>query len=50
MVAALFPLSVAIERSGVAEDIAGGLVDLVGDAGPHALLRASSSSPPCSAS
>ena len=38
MVAALFPLSVAIERSGVAEDIAGGLVDLVGDAGPHALL------------
>jgi di/tricarboxylate transporter len=38
MVAALFPLSVAIERSGVAADIAGGLVDLVGDAGPHALL------------
>jgi di/tricarboxylate transporter len=38
MVAALFPLSVAIERSGVAEDIAGGLVDLVGDAGPYALL------------
>lgn len=38
MVAALFPLSVAIERSGVAEDIAGGLVDLVRDAGPYALL------------
>ena len=38
MVAALIPLSVAVEESGVAADIATGLVDLVGDAGPHALL------------
>jgi di/tricarboxylate transporter len=38
MVAALIPLSVAVERSGAAEDIAGQLVDLVGGAGPHALL------------
>lgn len=38
MVAALIPLSVAVERSGAAGDIASALVDLVGDAGPHALL------------
>ncbi len=38
MVAAMIPLSVAVERSGAAEDIAGGLVDIVGGAGPHALL------------
>lgn len=34
----MIPLSVAVERSGAAEDIAGGLVDVVGGAGPHALL------------
>ena len=38
MVAALIPVSVAVEQSGVAADIGGGLVDLVGGAGPHALL------------
>jgi di/tricarboxylate transporter len=38
MVAALIPLSVAVEESGVAAGIAGGLVDLVADAGPYALL------------
>lgn len=38
MVAAMIPLSVAVERSGAAKAIAGGLVDVVGDAGPHALL------------
>lgn len=38
MVAALIPLSVAVEQSGVAADIASGLVDIVGSAGPHALL------------
>ena len=38
MVAALIPVSVAVEQSGVAEDIGGGLVELVGGAGPHALL------------
>ncbi len=38
MVGAMIPLSVAVERSGAAEDIAGGLVDVVGGAGPHALL------------
>jgi di/tricarboxylate transporter len=38
MVAALIPVSVAVEQSGVAADIAGGLVDLVRDAGPYALL------------
>lgn len=38
MVAAMIPVSVAVERSGAAEDIAGRLVDLVGGAGPYALL------------
>ena len=38
MVAALIPVSVAVEESGVAADIAGGLVELVGGAGPYALL------------
>lgn len=38
MVAALIPVSVAVEQSGVAADIGGGLVELVGDAGPYALL------------
>lgn len=38
MVAALIPLSVAVEQSGVAADIASSLVDIVGDRGPHALL------------
>jgi len=38
MVAALIPVSVAVEQSGVAAEIAGALVELVGDAGPHALL------------
>jgi di/tricarboxylate transporter len=38
MVAALIPVSVAVEQSGVAADIAGGLVDLVRGAGPYALL------------
>jgi di/tricarboxylate transporter len=38
MVAALIPVSVAVEESGVAADIAGGLVDVVRDAGPYALL------------
>ena len=38
MVAALIPVSVAVEQSGVAADIGGGLVDLVGGAGPHVLL------------
>lgn len=38
MVAAMIPLSVAVERSGAAEDIAGGLVEIVGGAGPHILL------------
>src|SRR5690606_36679874 len=38
MVAAMIPLSVGVERSGAAKAIAGGLVDVVGDAGPHALL------------
>ena len=38
MVAALIPVSVAVEQSGVAADIGGGLVDLVGGAGPYALL------------
>lgn len=37
-VGAMIPLSVAVDRSGAAEAIAGGLVDVVGDAGPHALL------------
>lgn len=38
MVAALIPMSTAVERSGAAADIAGWLVDTVGEAGPYALL------------
>ncbi len=38
MVAALIPVSVAVEQSGVAADIGGALVELVGGAGPHMLL------------
>ncbi len=38
LVGALLPLSVAIEQSGAAALLANGLVDLVGDAGPRALL------------
>jgi di/tricarboxylate transporter len=38
MVAALIPLSVAVEQSGVAAGIAGALVDLVAGSGPYALL------------
>jgi di/tricarboxylate transporter len=38
MVAALIPVADAVEQSGVAAEIAGGLVDLVGGSGPYALL------------
>lgn len=38
MIAAMIPLSDAVEQSGAAEDIAARLVDLVGAAGPHFLL------------
>jgi di/tricarboxylate transporter len=38
LVAAMVPVSVAVEQSGVAAAVAGELVDLVGGAGPHALL------------
>jgi di/tricarboxylate transporter len=38
MIAALIPVSVAVEQSGVAADIGGALVELVGGAGPHMLL------------
>jgi di/tricarboxylate transporter len=38
LVAGMIPVSVAVEESGAAEDIAKILVDVVGDAGPHALL------------
>lgn len=38
MVAGMMSLSVAMEKSGAAEQLASGLVSVVGDAGPYALL------------
>ncbi|HET9259757.1 MAG TPA: SLC13 family permease [Acidimicrobiia bacterium] len=38
LVGGMIPVSVAVEESGAAEDIAKLLVDVVGDAGPYALL------------
>ena len=38
LVAGMIPLSTAMVETGAAETLAEGLVDLVGDAGPHALL------------
>ena len=38
LVAGMIPLSTAMTQSGAAERLADGLVDVVGDAGPHALL------------
>src|SRR5690606_14238501 len=38
LVAGMIPVSVAVEESGAAQDIAKVLVDVVGDAGPYALL------------
>ena len=38
LVAGMIPLSTAMVSSGAAEKLADGLVDVVGDAGPHALL------------
>ena len=38
LVAGMIPLSTAMTESGAAEGLANGLIDLVGDAGPHVLL------------
>jgi di/tricarboxylate transporter len=38
LVAGMIPLSTAVTQSGAADDIAGLLVDVVGDAGPYVLL------------
>jgi di/tricarboxylate transporter len=38
LVAGMIPVSTAVQQSGAAEDIANILVDVVGDAGPYALL------------
>ena len=38
LVAGMIPLSTAMTTTGAADQLADGLVDLVGDAGPHALL------------
>lgn len=38
LVAGMIPLSTAMQTTGAAADLADGLVDLVGDAGPYALL------------
>ena len=38
LVAGMIPLSTAVTQSGAADDIAGLLLDVVGDAGPYALL------------
>lgn len=38
IVGAMLPLSVALQQTGAADTMANGLVDVVGDAGPYALL------------
>jgi di/tricarboxylate transporter len=38
LVAGMIPLSTAMSKSGAAETLANGLIDVVGDAGPYALL------------
>ncbi len=38
LVGGMLPLSTAMTQTGAAEQLADGLVDVVGDAGPHALL------------
>jgi di/tricarboxylate transporter len=38
LVAGMIPLSTAMTATGAADRLADGLIDLVGDAGPHALL------------
>jgi di/tricarboxylate transporter len=38
LVAGMFPLSTAMRETGAAEQLAGRLVDIVGDSGPYALL------------
>jgi di/tricarboxylate transporter len=38
LVAGMIPLSTAMTETGAAEQLAGGLIDIVGDAGPRALL------------
>jgi di/tricarboxylate transporter len=38
LVGAMIPLSTAMDESGAAEELADGLIRVVGDAGPHALL------------
>ena len=38
LVAGMIPLSTAMTESGAAEALAGGLIDLAGDSGPHVLL------------
>jgi di/tricarboxylate transporter len=40
LVAGMLPLSTAMQITGAAEDLASGLVDVVGDASPHLLLVA----------
>ena len=38
LVGGMIPLSTAMQTSGAADEVADGLVDIVGDAGPYALL------------
>ena len=38
LVGGMIPLSTAMAQTGAAEQLADGLVDVVGDAGPHVLL------------
>ena len=38
LVAGMIPLSTAMQTSGAADELADGLVDIVGDAGPYPLL------------
>jgi di/tricarboxylate transporter len=40
LVGAMIPLSTAMQQSGAAQDLANGLVDIVGDAGPRVMLLA----------
>jgi di/tricarboxylate transporter len=38
LIAGMIPLSTAMTQTGAAEQLADGLIDIVGDLGPHALL------------
>ena len=50
LVGGMIPLSLAMQETGAAEQLANGLTDVVGDSAPTRCWPACSCSPPCSAS